>query len=434
MNSSASIRIAAAIAVFGLVLPIQAGAILAQEIRAVPPPPDSPSGAPTFVLSGFPPNTDVSVSFFRTAPDGVAPAYGSSAIYRTNAHGSTEAGATPISGDWAGSYPEAPFWTMKEVPGAPLPPIGTVLLRATAGQFTSEATYDLTSLRTVKTEDVPEFPGAFLVRPVDLNTPLPLIIVLGGSEGNDGFSRSLAPLLANEGFAVLGLPYYSPDRGEGQLIPGLPALFSEIQVDRLEQVLTWAQSDLRVDAERIGLWGNSKGAEFALIAASNYPWIDAVTAIVPPDVVLEGFGTGQVERTGTSSFALNSRPLDFVPTGPVGRGKATKQTGRWANPFRAAAARIPIERFNGLLLVAGGANDPVLDSAGAAQAIAERRAEAGKPTISLIFHNAGHYIGGGLGLLAPIEAARGETPEGTGRARREIWAEAVKMFKAAWPR
>jgi poly(3-hydroxybutyrate) depolymerase len=287
-------------------------------------------------------------------------------------------------------------------------------------------------LLEVKTEDVPEFPGSFLVRPADVNTPLPLIIVLGGSEGNDGRGRALAPLLANEGFAALGLPYYSPDRGQGQSIPGLPALFSEIPVDRLEQVRTWAQSDPRVDAERMGLWGNSKGAEFALIAASNYPWIDAVVAIVPSDVVLEGFGSGKVERTGKSSFALRGRPLEFVPTGPTGRGKATKQTGRWAHPSRAAAARIQIERFNGLLLVAGGANDPVLDSSGAAQMIAERRAEAGKPTVSLIFHNAGHNIAGGV--LDPIEEARGETPEGTGLARREIWSATVRMFKAAWPR
>lgn len=112
-------------------------------------------------------------------------------------------------------------------------------------------------------------------------------------------------------------------------------MFSEIPVNRLKAVRRWAQRDERLDGGRIGLWGNSKGAEFVIIAAANYPWLDAVAAIVPTDVVLEGFGSGKLEKTGPSSFKLNGLPLAFVPSGPSGRGTLTKQIGRWAQPFRA---------------------------------------------------------------------------------------------------
>lgn len=57
-------------------------------------------------------------------------------------------------------------------------------------------------------------PGfAFLARPANASGPLPLIIVLGGSEGDDHTAREIAPRLASEGYAVLGFPYRSPDRG-----------------------------------------------------------------------------------------------------------------------------------------------------------------------------------------------------------------------------
>ena len=403
---------------------------IAQRVELVPPQPQSTSGVPTFRLTGFPPDTSVKVTYLQTPPDGQAPSFGSAAVYRTDKYGSVSPGATPVSGDWKVADPEAPFWAFKEMPTAPLPPVGTVLIAAEAGHTKVEASYSLTPRQRVQTEAVKAFPGAFLVRPADADKALPLIIVLGGSEGNGDTARGVAPSLAAEGFAVLGLPYYSPDRGQGQAIPGLPSVFSEIPVDRLEAVRKWALADARVDAEEIGLWGISKGAEFAIIAASNYPWLDAVVALVPTDVVLEGFGSGKLERTGTSSFKLNGRPLPFVPSGPSGRDTVAKQVGRWANPSRAAAARIPIERFDGLLLVAGGAKDASVNSSGASQSIAERRAENGKPTVSLIFHDVGHDIAGGLG---PIDPSQGSSVESTGRARRDVWAATIKLFKLAWP-
>lgn len=403
-----------------------------QVIDIVSRPPDAITGAPAIRLTGFTANAEVDVSFIRTAPDGVPPSFRATARYRVAADGSVDVASAPLSGDWKSPAPEAPFWTMQPDAKAPVPTKGVVLIQAKSNGMHVQAEFRLPELGQVTIEPVKTFPGAFLARPANASGPLPLIIVLGGSEGDDLAAREIAPILASAGYAALGFPYRSPDRGQGQAIPGLPSVFSEIPVDRLEQVHEWALADTRVDPERIGLWGVSKGAEFAIIAAANYSWLDAVAAIVPSDVVWEGFGSGTLERTGTPSFALKGKPLPFVPYGEPGRLRNSKESGRWQNPQAAAEARIPIERYQGLLLVAGGEQDRSTDSAGMSQAIAERRAEMGRHTVSLIYPDAAHGLTGG-GLLDPIESDRGGTVEGNGHARKAVWAATLDLFRTAWP-
>jgi dienelactone hydrolase len=402
-----------------------------QTIDVASIPPDPVSGAPTVRLLGFPPGAEVEVSYIRAAPDGAPPAFRASARYRVAGDGSVDVAGTPLGGDWTAPVSEAPFWAMQPDPTVPVPAPDVVLIQAQANGAHAHATYALPAPRPVAVEPVEAFPGAFLVRPAGASAPLPLIIVLGGSEGDDITARQVAPRLASQGYAVLGLPYRSPSRGQAQAIAGLPSLFSEIPVDRLQRVHAWALQDARIDAERIGLWGVSKGAEFALVAAANYAWLDAVAAIVPSDVVWEGFGSGAVERTGTASFAIHGQPLPFVPYGEPGRRRNSKDTGRWLHPDKAASARVPIERFQGRLLVAGGSQDQTWDSAGMSQAISERRAENAQRTVSLIFPDAGHGLVDGL--LDPVDVERGGTVAGNGLARRSVWAATLELFRNAWP-
>ncbi len=266
-----------------------APAVHAQVIDVASQGSDPITHAPPVRLTGFKAGEEVEVSFIRTPPDGVPPAFRASAHYRVGPDGTVDVASVPLRGDWKAPLPEAPFWSMKPDEGAPVPTPGLVLIHARSSGRLVQVEHQLSeSALPTKSEPVNEFVGAFLVRPAAASRPLPLIIVLGGSEGDDATARGLAPHLAAEGYAVLGLPYRSPDRGKGQAIPGLPSLFSEIPVDRLEEVHRWAKGDARIDPERIGLWGFSKGAEFAIIAASRFPWLDAVAAIAPSDVVWEG--------------------------------------------------------------------------------------------------------------------------------------------------
>ncbi|HZW14675.1 MAG TPA: acyl-CoA thioesterase/BAAT N-terminal domain-containing protein, partial [Brevundimonas sp.] len=221
-------RIAAALCVLGAIAP--PGQIAAQEIQLAVS--GRPSGAPEVRLVDFPPHSEVEVSFTRSAPDGVPPSFRSIARYRVDDNGGLNLASSPLAGDWTLPAPEAPFWTMRPDPSAPLLDPQVVLIEARAGALSRSAEFRMPEAAGVMIEPVADFAGAFLALPAAASEPLPLIIVLGGSGGDERTARHVAPLLAAEGFAALGVPYISPNRGDGQAIPGLPSIFSQIPVDR----------------------------------------------------------------------------------------------------------------------------------------------------------------------------------------------------------
>jgi dienelactone hydrolase len=354
-------------------------------------------------LDGLPPDKNVTVTAERVMP----------ALYRSQAVFSAPQGtldlatAKPVSGTYSDADVRGLFWSMVPVEGGEpggLQPLQVKLTALVDGRALASATIEFIDAQpAVKVEQVKEFPGAvFATLPGTVRRPA--LIVLGGSEGGSSFARDRAPRFASRGFAVLGLPYYSPGRGERE-IPELPAAFADIPVDRLNVAFAWLKQRADVDASRVALLGASKGAEFALIAASKFKWITSVVAVVPSDVVWEGWGPG-VEPGTRSSFALDGKPLPFVPyidfaqeldgfrTGHDVRMRRFQDKGRAANPAAAVKARIEVEKFRGPLLVIGGHDDQVWASGMMAQNIAERRAAAGLETVALIFPEAGHGIAG----------------------------------------
>jgi BAAT / Acyl-CoA thioester hydrolase C terminal len=131
-----------------------------------------------------------------------------------------------------------------------------------------------------------------------------------------------------------------------------------------------------------------------------------VVGIVPSDVVWEGWGPTVAGDDTRSSFAWDGQPLAYVPyrgmtetIAALSRGerraiRTPHDDGRAANPARVAAAKIPVERFTGELLVAGGDRDGTWASGYMVRNIAARRAQAGLPTAALVFPNAGHALSG----------------------------------------
>jgi dienelactone hydrolase len=282
----------------------------------------------------------------------------------------------------------------------------------------------------------------------------PTLILLGGSEGGSQITRDAAHW-ASFGYAVLALPYYSPPQwgATGPMppeLPGLPAHFFSIPVERLEAARDWLAQQPEVDAQRIGVMGTSKGAEFVLLAGTKMPWIKAVAAIVPTDVVWEGWGQGPTAPATGASFAWKGEPFAFVrykefpqefaglATGGEVRIRRPHDKGRAAaTPEELAAARIPVERIAAPVLVAGGSDDQLWDSGGMAAAIAATRAKAGLKTVALVFPEAGHFLGGtGTGPTTHYNDGpmkNGGTPAATARAQaathaalRQFFADALK--------
>jgi dienelactone hydrolase len=423
---------------------------------SVQPATDVVVGTPlSIVLSGLRPGQPVTLRSTRRGQgwSGEPLTYRAEARFQADGQGRVDlATAAPREGSYAGADVQGLFWSAAPAPDADAagPATGQWRLSVVDGERELDAiTLTLRSQHpAVVTSPVPDFPGAVLAA-LPGAAPRPAVIALGGSEGGSATVRRLAGLLAAHGFAVLALPYYSPARwGPGgpmaPELPQLPAAFADIPVDRLESARDWLRRQPGVDGERIGLYGVSKGAEFALLAATRMPWVHSVVAVVPSDVTWEGWGpdttAGQV-----ASFSWQGRPLPFVPyqgmaeemrgftTGAPVRLRRPQDAGRAAHPQTVAAARIPVEQYAGPLLVIGGDDDQVWDSGSMARAIEASRRAAGRETEMLVYPQAGHALSGpGWSPTSGLNAGPmqiGGSPAANGRALAEAWPRSVAFLQ-----
>lgn len=429
-------------------------AIHAQSFLIVPANPVLAGDSISIRLEGLPANADVKLVAERVVSQSWMPGakpvlYRSEAVFAVGADGKLDtATAKPKSGSYKGADKHGLFWSMNPTKDdAADRKTSDVKLIAFAGDKPlAEARIEfINRLPAVKTEKVDRFPGAVFAN-IPGETKRPAIIVLGGSEGGSWVAREFAPMLASRGFAVLGLPYYSPVQFPATKpeIPELPASFADIPVERLNDAYEWLKTRPEVDATRIALHGTSKGAEFALIGGSEFSWIKAIVAPVPTDVVWEGWGNDVAPGT-KSSFSLNGKPLPFVPyvdfaqeftgfqTGNEVKVRRPQDKGRAANPLAAVKARIPVEKFKGPLLIIGGQDDQVWASGMMAHNIAERRAEHGLETVALIYPDAGHGLtGNGYQPTTQSNAGpmkMGGTPEGNGRAMGDAFPKTIAFLQ-----
>ena len=446
-NARSSLRRCAVLAMTVLL----AASAQAQRIDVQPGPVVLVGEPLQIVLSGVPPNSEVSLRATRRVVEftGDQRAYSAQARFRADAHGRVDlATQAPLSGSYSGADVRGLFWSMlpakdgaQDAAGAP-PQSVLLQARATDGMLLAAQTVQLRpSAPAVQQRKAEPFAGAVFATLAGAQKR-PTLILLGGSEGGSAITRD-APVWASRGFAVLALPYYSPP-GWGANgptpaeLPTLPAAFADVPIDRLQQARDWLAQQPEVDATRIGVMGTSKGAEFALLAGARMPWIMAVVAIVPSDVVWEGWGPG-VEPGKRSSFSWQGKPLAFVPyqdfeqelagfaTGADVRFRRPQDKGRAANPGRVTAARIAVQDIAAPVLVAGADDDQVWDSGGMARAIADARAKAGRSTALLVYPQAGHYLGG-TGWTATTQynagpMKSGGTPEATARAQADVFSQ-----------
>lgn len=409
-------------------------------------------------LRGLVPKQTVKVTAERVMSDAMSSKrtlYRSHAIFAADDKGSVDVtAATPVSGTFKRADARGLFWSMLPTtdPVGERQPLRIEFFATTIDKDGKESEKPLatTSLRiinslpNIKAEAIDAFPGAQFANATEPGKR-PAIILLGGSEGGSFVTRD-APMLASRGFAVLALPYYSPPAWPTQQaeLPALPRAFADIPVERLNAAREWLQKRTDVDAERIAVFGTSKGAEFALLAGVHLPWVRSIVAYVPSDVVWEGWGPN-IEPGQRSSFALNGKALPFVPyqdfsaefTGfeknePV-RIRRPQDKGRAANPAAAAKARIPVEKINAPVLLVAGQEDQVWNSAMMAHNIAERRAEANLDTVSLIYVDAGHWLNGSaMNPTTQYDAGinkSGGTPEGNAFAQSDAFPKVIAFLR-----
>ena len=222
--------------------------------------------------------------------------------------------------------------------------------------------------------------------------PQPVVVLLGGSEGGQWpADHPLVLALQQAGFATSRLGYFG--------MPGTPRHLQGIALEPIHDHLTALGADPRIDGRCVFLAGVSKGAELALLLASDRPDLGAVLAIVPSHVV---FQSARVTPFRRGSWTISGQELSYVPY-PVGLTalRGWWQGGEWLalhelalrDAEAVARAAIPIERANGPILLVSAEQDQVWPSVAMSEAL-EARVDAAVtgPELSHLRVPHDHYV------------------------------------------
>jgi acetyl esterase/lipase len=272
--------------------------------------------------------------------------------------------------------------------------------------------------------------------------PYPGLIVLGGSGG--GIWESPAATLAAHGYACLALAYFAYEQ--------LPAQLANIPLEYFETALTWLQAHPRVDQNRLGVIGTSRGGELALLLGATFPQIRVVVAYVPSNVIWEGFGVGV--EAGAPSWSYRGQALPVIHehlSSEQFQAVVQRKPIAWTPLYHitlddtsaVAAAAIPVERSQAAILLISGQDVQLWPSARMAAMVDERLQQHGYayPVRHLGYPNAGHWIG--MPFL-PASTTYGHHPmngelytyggtvAGNAFAMADSWAQILCLLKHAW--
>lgn len=237
------------------------------------------------------------------------------------------------------------------------------------------------------------------------------VLVLAGSSGRVEVDR--CRVLAEAGATAASYRWF------GETIDRVP-------LESFDDTL----SLLHERCDRLVVLGTSRGAEAALLLGARHPEVDAVVAIAPTDVVWPALST---ERPQRSAWTSGGDPLPFVPldddweadTDPpefVGLYEQSLET--YAD--RVPAARLPVDRIAGEVLLVAGGDDRLWPSLDFAEQIQKRQ-----PRARIISHpEAGHRV-----LLPgetsppPSHLVHGGTPAADAELGRRLWPELERLIR-----
>lgn len=214
----------------------------------------------------------------------------------------------------------------------------------------------------------------------------PGLLVLGGSEGGLAGADFLARPLSAHGYSVMALSYWGG--------PGQPRHMEKLPLEYFDTAICWLQHQDRVDADRIGLIGGSKGAEAALITASRNPSVATVVATAPSSVAWAGLDLAKPWRMAhiSSTWSIGGKPVPYVPyTSASHTSLDMYQDSLTANPAAVDRASIRVEATQAPIMLVCGKADTMWPSWDMARALQQRALEAGGPTVTVLaYDNAGH--------------------------------------------
>ncbi len=252
--------------------------------------------------------------------------------------------------------------------------------------------------------------------------PLPVLIILGGSEGGIDTVSRVGVNFTQNGYAVLALAYFAE--------LGLPKTLENVPLEYFDKALDWVKKQPGIDAASIGVIGGSRGSEAALLLASRKPEIRAVMAFSPSHAAWQGLNSGSVALSA-GAWTVGGKHIPFlIPDSTAYRPDAMHVMFEkaLAGPAR-PEADIAVEKINGPILLISGKADALWPSTDMSDRIVARlKAQGFKHGVQhLSYEGAGHIVFMGdpstPGAIAASKAQPNAMLGGTGAAGMAAWTD-----------
>jgi nucleolar protein 56 len=243
----------------------------------------------------------------------------------------------------------------------------------------------------------------------------PGVILLHGPE--DDALEFTAATLAEHGFTAFALQYL----GEGRL----PSEIAEIPVEYVQIAGEWLLDHETVSTETVGLYGESRGGELALLAASAFDVFGPVVSVSGSGIVTEGTGGGKTP--GNAAWSLDGEPLPYLSTELGAEGFIP--TYERYDEDRKDEVAIPVEEIDDRVLLVSGAADTLWPSSDLQQIAADRLADAGTAAVDhLVYEEAGHSF---TQPYQPISGFKqnGGTVSGGAVASHDYWPSVLETLE-----
>lgn len=364
--------------------------------------------ARSIVLTGFAAGP-VQVSAQQRKPDGSV--WRSEATVVADSDGRIDLGRqAPTAGDWREADAMGLVWSMRRVQPATDPartdevePLTTTVQARGADGATAQADFvqryvvDGVNRRDVNVDGI----VGSVFSPSSAG-PHPVIVVMNGSGG--GIPLHRAAQWAAHGYTAFALGYFKA--------PGLPDHISGTPLEYFERALRWVRAELAPRKGFVAITGQSRGGELSLLLGARFPeLVDAVIAYVPSTVV---HGTLRAGRPGEAPdspvWTWQGKPLPNVwKDNPDADWSAFNQVPADGQPVRqapafltvlrnadaVAAARIPVEKIKGPVLLISGTDDGFWPSSRYSDEIVDTLRASGHrwPYRHFKGEGAGHAIG-----------------------------------------
>lgn len=198
----------------------------------------------------------------------------------------------------------------------------------------------------------------------------PLVVGLGGSEGGNAWAsnhwKKTRDQFIEKGYAFLAVGYFG--------CKNTPDLLEKIAIEDVHNAIEEAAKNQKINKNKIGIVGGSRGGDLALLLGSYYKDIKCIVGLVSSHAVFPG----NTSHFSTSTWSYKGKELPFVPVNDEavpflmkGDLRGTFET-MLKDPVAEKQSLIKVEQCNASILLISATNDEICPSTPMADKMIER--------------------------------------------------------------